>query len=259
MAKNVLVVGMPRSGTSLTAAAFANKGFFVAESGKNELRDGDKFNPHGYFEADGLIERNAEVFGRVGYPHHNTWKFAAIGRKEADCILELEPEPEHRQFVESYNSRSPWVWKDPRLCYTLGYWWHMMDPSNTAVILLIRSPDDIYESFLRTGWRTRSPEQRRDTHQRVADHVQAARRAIDRFNIPYLEVNYSDYLKRPDDVAAQIGQFVGISMTAKDLNVDPDLNHSSTKARLLFYVEEKLKQLLRPLWHLIKRVRRVQS
>jgi hypothetical protein len=75
MPKNVIVVGMPRSGTSLTASIFSRKGYYVSGNEARELQAGDGHNPFGYCEAKGLIERNVELFSAAGYPHDNTWKF----------------------------------------------------------------------------------------------------------------------------------------------------------------------------------------
>jgi len=70
--KNAIVLGMPRSGTSMTAAIFARQGYFLAADTNEELRPGDEHNPAGYFEASGLVERNAHLFRRVGYTAHNS-------------------------------------------------------------------------------------------------------------------------------------------------------------------------------------------
>ncbi|MEJ2363028.1 MAG: hypothetical protein P8Z75_16755 [Gammaproteobacteria bacterium] len=51
MAFNTIVVGMPRSGTSMTAAIFARAGYYVSGDDEKQLRIGDEYNPDGYWEA----------------------------------------------------------------------------------------------------------------------------------------------------------------------------------------------------------------
>ena len=58
MTYNAIVIGMPRSGTSMVTNIFAKSGFFLAEDESNELRAGDEFNPSGYWEAQDLISAN---------------------------------------------------------------------------------------------------------------------------------------------------------------------------------------------------------
>ena len=47
MPKNVIIVGMARSGTSLTASMFAKQGYFVADDPDSELEGPNKFNQIG--------------------------------------------------------------------------------------------------------------------------------------------------------------------------------------------------------------------
>ena len=56
MPKNVIIVGMARSGTSLTASIFAKKGYFVADDPDKQLQAGNRHNPGGFWELDDLVE-----------------------------------------------------------------------------------------------------------------------------------------------------------------------------------------------------------
>ena len=69
---NAIIVGMPRSGTSLTAGIFARKNYYVASDTSRELRPGDQFNPFGYWEAEPLTNYNAALLGMAGFGFHNT-------------------------------------------------------------------------------------------------------------------------------------------------------------------------------------------
>lgn len=174
MPKNVLIVGMPRSGTSMTASIFASNGYFVAEDSKNELRPGDEYNPSGYWEAEDLIKCNAEIFNAAGFHHDNTWLYNSIDDEQAASILTLEPLPEHEHLVDKFNKQGPWLWKDPRLCYTLGYWWPLLNHETTSVLLLKREPKEIYNSFIRLKWRSTSQQDKKDVILRIQKHMDAA-------------------------------------------------------------------------------------
>jgi len=238
MRKNAVVVGMPRSGTSMTAAIFANKGYFVAEDEKNELRKGDEYNPAGYWEAEPLIKSNAEVFNSVGFMHDNTWLYEAISAQQAMGILALAKDPKHAGLVKHYDDHQPWVWKDPRLCYTIGYWWSYMNPETTRVLLLKRDPKEIHQSFLRVKWRTSSKQDKLDTYQRVEDHINAAEYAIKKLAIPHIVVNYSDFAKYPESTARQISDFFGFDLSPEELGFSRKLNNSRLLGRLSTQVDK---------------------
>ena len=81
--KNVIVLGMARSGTSLAASILARKGYFVAASRSDELQKPNKYNPSGFWEARSLIENNIEVLTAVGFKPDNTWFHEAITPEQA--------------------------------------------------------------------------------------------------------------------------------------------------------------------------------
>jgi hypothetical protein len=261
MPKNVIVVGAPRSGTSLTSAIFARQGYFVGGAARPAVVQGDDYNPFGYFEADDLIERNVALFRRVGYEFHNSWLFDPISADAIDRIAELTPDVADRELLARYDTRSPWLWKDPRLCLTLPYWARLVDPSNTAVLLILRNPDDVYWSFRRKGWCGCGETARQSALDRILQHMQAAQAAVERLSIPHLTIEYDDFRNRPLPLAQQISELTGLHLTVEDLNFRPDLDHSSPRGRLAGYSRIILKKLPRSsLRHLERLVPRcVQS
>lgn len=250
--KNILIVGMPRSGTSLTASIFSDQGYFLAEDSGKELRSGDEFNPAGYFEAAPLIEANAKIFEMAGFPHDNTWLFDRIDQQAADRINSLEPLVEHRELVEKYQQNRPWAWKDPRLCYTLGYWWKLVEKNSTVVLLLIRTKEDIYNSFLRMKWRIPGKEAKKDTYLRVDQHIVAARKALELFNIPYFEVNYTDYNTDPIAVCQKINEATALNLKPEHLNFSRELDHGNLKGRIGSYIDVVATHMPAPLRKCIK-------
>ena len=62
MPKNIIIVGAPRSGTSMTARIFTRQGYFVTEDETNDLQEANEFNPYGFWESAGLRDCNAEVY-----------------------------------------------------------------------------------------------------------------------------------------------------------------------------------------------------
>ena len=254
MPKNVIVVGTPRSGTSLAASIFAGQGYFVADDASAELRRPDHYNPGGYWEAEPLIEANVSLFRRVGYEHHNTWVKGPISAAQVAAINQLDAEASHRELVGHYETNGPWVWKDPRLCYTLGYWWPLVDQSNTQVMLVRRDPEETFTSFARIGWREDTASDREEVFQRLADHINAAEAAIRESAIPHIEINYSDYRQDPDGVAAQLSSAFGLSLSANDLGFSSNLSSSTTSGRLRMFGEKAVRTIPLPLRNAIRRI-----
>jgi hypothetical protein len=252
LAYNAIVVGAPRSGTSLSAGIFARQGYFVADEGTGELRDPDRHNPFGYWEADGLITRNVALFERVGFPHHNTWGFDAMSDVQAEGLGRLGPSDEDVEFLAQYAARAPFVWKDPRLCFTVGHWWPLFDAATTRVLLIRRRPESIAQS-----WWGYFPDGKVDLAvalPRIEQHYRMAERAIEQKGIPALTVDYEDYLGDASGVAARIGSFFELELTGQDLNVDSKLDHSTARGRLARAIERGTERIPRSWTRELKRL-----
>lgn len=229
-AASVLVIGMARSGTSLTAACFARLGYFVGERSETHIREGDDHNPFGYFEADRLIEANVDVLRAAGFAAHNTWMFEPIDPKVAARIRSVEPMDHHRALVADYDGARPWLWKDPRLCYTLPYWTRILGDDVRAV-LVTRDPEDVYLSFCRIGWRRPGEAARSDVIERTTRHVHAARSALQTWGRPFEEIDFEDFERRLEEIALRLSSLCGARIRPDDLNFHPALDHSRGSAR----------------------------
>jgi hypothetical protein len=227
---SVVILGMPRSGTSLTSSIFARAGYYTGE----RLRPADAANPLGYFQSEILTALNAALYARAGYPHHNTWLYEPIAPSTLERLEALPPTEEHRRFVAEFERHAPWVWKDPRLCMTLGFWWPLLDRERTRALLVRRDKAAIHHSFEVQNWLKDGRLSRHEVYDRIDQHIEHALATMGRLGIPYLEVWYEDLLASPGPVIDRINAFTGASLQAEHVDVRPELNHSSRRNRLAF-------------------------
>lgn len=244
---------MARSGTSLAASIFGKKGYYVAHSEKNDLQKADRFNPSGYWEASSLMAENKKILRSVGFAHDNTWFFDPISEEQVLAIRKLAPLPGHLDFVDEYNRNSPWLWKDPRLCYTLAYWWPLLDPDTTRVLLVTRNSAEIIHSFKRIkhDWSTTIPMEDEHILDRINMHINSAKDILHQYAIPHIEVDYSAYSQKPDEIAERLSQLSGIHLKKHDLGYSEAANHSSVPglinysiSKLLYTMKKSTKALL---------------
>ena len=248
--RNVLVVGMARSGTSLVASIFGAAGYYLGQ----RLRQADDANPLGYYQSEELTTLDAELLHRVGFPFHNTWIRGDIPEDAVAAIEKLEVLPEHRAFVARFDQHSPWAWKDPRLCATLGFWLKAIDLDRVCAVLVRRDPAGIYHSFRARNWITpENPLSRREVYRRIDRHIGWAHDALTRFSIPYAEIWYEDLLRTPHEVIQRINRVAEARLTLEHVNTRPDLDHSRVAARLWWYALQAVVRI-RPVRRLAKAV-----
>ena len=139
MNKGIIVLGMHRGGTSLTADVVRRWGAYEGE--KELLLNGDDENPQGYWEYRPLIQLNEELLGSV----RAKW-FTPPGDAEIEVLERKARDPRYMDAASGLldsmqkNGR-PWFWKDPRLAVLLPFWKNVW--TNVIYVIPIRHPLDI--------------------------------------------------------------------------------------------------------------------
>lgn len=128
----VVVLGMKRSGTSLTAGILASLGYFV----ENNSREPDRHNPEGYWESYRVLNLNTRLLRRLGgtefQPPRTTagWEMRREFRGERKRA---------KSIVESYETHDSWAMKDDRFSLTLPLW-KLVLPPRLSYVICVRNP-----------------------------------------------------------------------------------------------------------------------
>jgi hypothetical protein len=115
------------------------------------------------------------------------------------------------------------------------------------VLLTVRDPAAIYQSFVRVKWREPGPEAQADVLARVDAHLAAARAAITRWKIPHLEVRYEDFAQDPTSTARALSSLLDLDLSPSDLGFTAKLNHSSFRGRAATALDRAYERLPQPL------------
>lgn len=138
--RDVVVVGAPRSGTSMLAGLFVDAGL----SPGRRLIPPSPSNPAGFFEDLDVNAANDDLLavlhatpwpGTEPPPRHLRWLGAYEGRLHG-----TGPEPALRPLVPD----RPFVLKDPRFCYTLPAWATVLP--EVLVVVIVRHPAEVVAS-----------------------------------------------------------------------------------------------------------------
>ncbi len=139
----VLVLGVPRSGTSALAAALSALGVELG----NRLRGPADFNPRGLFEDNEAAAINAELLRRVGsgtfsarLPGCRHWRSAQFDdlRRIAAALA-----------VSRFGRAPLWGFKDPRTIHTLHFWIQVLEDAGYQLrfVLALRHPAAVAASL----------------------------------------------------------------------------------------------------------------
>ncbi len=149
-APRVLVIaGMHRSGTSLTAGWLARCGLDVGA----RLTRSEIDNPLGHFEDADFLDLHRRILNASGLTYRVTpGQQAAIGEADREAA---------RALIAARAGRTQWGWKEPRTCLFLGFWRELIP--QMKVLAVYRGAAEVVDSLRRrdlkrfhhraAGWR----------------------------------------------------------------------------------------------------------
>ena len=132
--KNIVVLGMHRSGTSMFAEILSRLGFYAGET--EELLEPQLDNPKGFWERRDVVQLNDLILKEAG----GSWFNPPIPTYEKDYTNTMT------SILDALSSGgSRWLIKDPRLLLTWPLWKEVL--KNAVPIVVYRSPLNVARSL----------------------------------------------------------------------------------------------------------------
>lgn len=137
----LVVIGCPRSGTSLATNLIRSAGFDIDHFGQHSLmKPNEKYNPDGFFERIDIVECNDRIISAVD---HNSSFLNPPSFSLLDDIKRVSFS-DKVCIEDELNSYDNWVIKDARLCFTL----HSYNINDYKIIWVVRNPNQIKKSMI---------------------------------------------------------------------------------------------------------------
>jgi hypothetical protein len=206
MKKNVIVLTHGWTGSSLFAALLARAGYWL---GDETMQKTD----YDTFENLALVNLNKHLIDTLACDIDHEHRFAF------DDVLAIEraaathdPAP-LRDFVSRCSSHGPWLWKDPRLTWTIRVWGNVLDLERTAFLVLTR--DDV-QAWISTN-RRRHIQSMQFTRHYNHGITRANVRFLDDRRLPYLATSLEDLVLAPEPTLARLNAFFELNLSMDDL------------------------------------------
>jgi hypothetical protein len=142
--KIVFILGMHRSGTSLTAEIVHSLGFAVPGTSLDAI---DSVNAHGFWESREVVDINERILSAAQLKWYH---ICPVGHVFKDLIGEEGFSREISNFIKSESDvRGDLVIKDPRICLVWPLWFSAIDESefDVKVVFVNRHPSSIASSI----------------------------------------------------------------------------------------------------------------
>ncbi|MFT7048400.1 MAG: GT2 family glycosyltransferase [Halioglobus sp.] len=135
--RNIVVLGMHRSGTSMVARALASAGVYVGQ--QTELLSDQEDNPNGFWERKDVVALNDEILHSTSY----SWFNPPPSQFDlTDEYLQVESKDSVQAIISRLNggatASQSWLLKDPRLVITWPCWKNIL--GDALLIYVYRDP-----------------------------------------------------------------------------------------------------------------------
>lgn len=205
MTPNVIVLTNGLSGSSVLTGLIAKSGYW--------LGDETKLREYNTYENSRLVDLNIRILKHSGFDWAHGLDIPPPSIEKIKQLAESKDQEEYRAFISACDRHQPWLWKDPRLCYTIFFWKHLIDFDNIKLIIMERDLKQIWTGQI---LRTKVPIPldklqiiQRDSYRSCLQFVKEAR-------IPYHELTFEQLILEPEKSLVGLSEFLGKEISMEE-------------------------------------------
>lgn len=203
---NIVVLSPGFAGSSVLTG-------LISRAGEYWLGTDTKKVAHETYENAGLVDLDERILREAGYPwytHPQSNDYLKNIREVADPTLTEDA----RAFVVECKTHQPWLWKDPRLCYTLPFWNRFVDFSTCKFVVISR---DVRQAWIGQILKKRPRTSLKDLQNYFTTMLRGAGLFLSKHGLPHCTVTFDDLLLKPEETIATLNQFLDSGLSVDDL------------------------------------------
>lgn len=207
MKNNVVILTHGWTGSSAFTALVGQAGYWYGDETFQKI----DYNTHENVELVELNNRMLEELKFDGDREHEIVSTDVLEELErrADNI-DLTP---YKEFVERCQSNKPWIWKDPRLTWTIRIWARFLPFEETSFIILTR---DEKQAWITSNLRRHIQSQAftRNYNNAVTDTL---KQFLKQNGQDFIEFEFEDLQLTPEKTIEKLNGFLNIELTMDNL------------------------------------------
>ena len=222
--KNVIILGAGRTGSSFLSGLVSYNRFYI----NREMITSREGYPDGDYENPELIMLNKQILLKSGYGYDKAFALKPV---DIDSIKQFSKTAENtafKNFVIKCNQNQPWLWKDPRLCYTIFFWQRFIDITRLRFIKITRDPYLVFRSHSKHQVK----HLKKDLYNNYAWQTRAVDRFLSEHNLNALHIDYAE-LKSPA-IIHKINDYLETDISREDYFEIKKDNISKKESRFRF-------------------------
>ena len=208
MKDNVLILTTGSSGSSVLAGIIATQGYWTGNETKKLNFD--------TFENAELVDLNMEILAASSFKRHdcNDLPQPSIKAiKQLTTHIDLKP---FNNFIEKCSRHQPWLWKDPRLSFTIHFWAQIMEINSYKYILMDRDPIQSYTGLILNRKVPMSFTEQSRINQNYIKSCKLFFQDQDK-DLPYFRCTFEDLIINPVNLLQRLNTFLDTNMDLQNV------------------------------------------
>lgn len=195
------------AGSSVLTGILARQGFYLGR--QTAKLDFDTFE-----NAD-LVALNMKLLRLSGYLHRDANDLPPPDVQKLEDLAETIDVTRYLQFLEECEAHRPWIWKDPRLTYTIHFWKRLMAFDDVNILVMSREFAQAYAGLILKRRVYMHPGEYR---QILNNYHKSLKRFLGQFgghNV--LELTFEEFLLHPSRCIDRMNAHFGTTLSMDDV------------------------------------------
>jgi hypothetical protein len=225
--KNVIILGPGRTGSSFLAGLISHNKFYI----NNEQIQARRAYPDGDYENPELVDYNKKLFFSSGYDHHKIRYGRSVDISAMKNLAKGNGLEEFKAFIQKCEQNRPWLWKDPRLCYTIHFWNEFLNFNDINIIFITRDHYQIFRSYTKH----QIPLTKREIYEKYDEQVSTVEDFLRTNGLKALRIHFNEF-KDNTSLIDKLNQFLETEITMDDYKAIHRTNISKKESEMSFWL-----------------------
>jgi hypothetical protein len=213
MASNIIVLTTGLSGSSVVTSFLSRAGYWV---GDQTIKKNNESGDYDTYENSRLVQLNCDIINSMFFKYNNDVEYHFRAHLLFEKAIEkIDDKNAYMDFIDYCNSKGNWIWKDPRLWITIGFWHQLLDKTKIKIIIVYRDPLSLWISLLNKR-QIVSFSHLKNLEAISREELSKYLKAI---GMSYYLMSYDELVKYPEKVIPCVNKYLDTTLSVNDLKI----------------------------------------
>lgn len=206
---NVIVLTTGISGSSVLTGLLAKAGLWVGDETVFKDNITGKYET---FENRKLVDLNESLIQAAGITFEAKKRYDPDARNQFAALADNIDTAPYTDFIKECDGHAPWIWKDPRLFLTIGFWKNLLELDQVKFIVIYRNPYEL--------WKSQTNKRIIYSYRYLKDSEAQSRKELLEYlgeqGIDYHLIEYDQFTQQPAAQIAKLNDYCNVTLSMDD-------------------------------------------